>query len=89
MRFGLLFKPLDRLFIISERNIALVPRELQPIFRRQVNGFESKIAQRMIIIIKVKFLIMYKVCHKVICLQLNAARITKNYFFINREWAES
>ena len=89
MRFGLLFKPLFRLFIISERNITLVSREFPRIFSRQENEFEANIAQRIIIIIKVKFAMKCEVRHKVIYLQLNATRNTNNYYFINHERAES
>ena len=42
-----------------------------------------------IIIIKVKFVMKGKVRHKVICLQLNAARNTNNYFFTNPKRSES
>ena len=89
MRFGLLFKPLFRLFIISERNITLVSREFPRIFPCQENDYEANIAQRIIIIIKVKFAMKCEVRHKVIYLQLNATRNTNNYYFINHERAES
>ena len=89
MRFGLLFKPLVLLFTISERNITLVSREFPRIFSRQENEFEVNIGQRIIIIIKVKFVMKGKVRHKVICLQLNAARNTNNYFFTNPKRSES